>query len=512
MSWFAAYLVQASAGAMAGAWNIHISPQLAKTLTGWGPQLKQKARNALQCWRDRNPGQVLDSESTSFQWDLGTDFSGIEAPVFALQELGYFFKHRFSCEFKKEPQQIASLCIGDAEKQFFNIFDRHMSELPGVSLYCSGFPCTPFSMLHHRTKLLRDSNARQFFASTRTLHHCRPAVAIFENVLGAKRVLPRLQRCLGQGGLYHVIVLEMNPRDLGQPQNRPRLYFLVLRRDVAIGNKEQLEELASLMWTAMHEADTMPCDALLLPDDHPHIQASKQQGQKRQQAHSDTTGAKWRKQHSQFCVADLAKRSSAAARHPAIFPTPQEMGLVAPREIDVWQRLRSLGVPLAVDLSQSLGRACRTDACVPTVTPAGKIAVVCNKVRRLVTPEEKLLLQGFPLHRMRFPEGLSSAAIGRCAGNAMHVRCIAAAIVIATALVSNGRPWHDHVLGNVARHRQSKKQPEPAPVKKTKKKSVSARRLLPANPARIGGVPPCATGGVTPCASAKRSLEGLFRN
>ena len=199
-------------------------------------------------------------------------------------------------------------------KKIVNIFNRPMSELPGMSLYCSGFPCTPFSMLHHRTKLLRDSNARQFFASTRTLHHCRLAVAIFEHVLGAKRVLPRLQRCLGQGGLYHVIVLEMNPRDLGQPQNRPRLYFLVLRRDVAIGNKEQLEELASLMWTAMHEADTMPCDALLLPDDHPHTQVSKQQGRKRQQAHSDTTGAKWREQHSRFRVADLAKRSSAAAR------------------------------------------------------------------------------------------------------------------------------------------------------------------------------------------------------
>ena len=201
------------------------------------------------------------------------------------------------------------------------------------------------------------------------------------------------------------------------------------------------------------------------------------------------------------------------------------MGLVTSREVDAWQRLSSLGAPLAVDLSQSLGRCCRFDACVPTVTPSARLAVVCNKVRRLVTQEEKLLLQGFPLHRMRFPEGMSSAAIGECAGNAMHVRCIAAAIVIATSLVNSNRPWQPcDSLAHHDRRAQPRKRPNVAPPKQPKAKrrvclggATPAKSTARRRPADKGNGGVTRRGGVTPSpmkalARQQPALENLFGN
>lgn len=39
-----------------------------------------------------------------------------------------------------------------------------------VSVYCAGFPCTPFSMLHYASELLQDPNARQLL---KVVSNCR---------------------------------------------------------------------------------------------------------------------------------------------------------------------------------------------------------------------------------------------------------------------------------------------------------------------------------------------------
>jgi hypothetical protein len=115
------------------------------------------------------------------------------------------------------------------------------------------------------------------------------------------------------------------------------------------------------------------------------------------------------------------------------------MGIHAPRKRSAWDLLRQRGATtLVADLSQSLGRSYRTDALVPCVTPRGQIFVACGPVQRQLVPMEKLMLQGFPVHKMKFPKHVSDAALGQAAGNAMHVKCIAAALAIALAFV--GRP------------------------------------------------------------------------
>ena len=46
-----------------------------------------------------------------------------------------------------------------------------------VALYVAGFPCTPYSLLHAGSELLRDQNARQFFKVIRNIKSTEPAAS-----------------------------------------------------------------------------------------------------------------------------------------------------------------------------------------------------------------------------------------------------------------------------------------------------------------------------------------------
>ena len=44
-----------------------------------------------------------------------------------------------------------------------------------VCLYTAGFPCTPFSMLHHMSKMLKDKNAKQLWKTLQNIKEINPA-------------------------------------------------------------------------------------------------------------------------------------------------------------------------------------------------------------------------------------------------------------------------------------------------------------------------------------------------
>ena len=70
---------------------------------------------------------------------------------------------------------------------------------------------------------------------------------------------------------------------------------------------------------------------------------------------------------------------------------------------------------------------------LPTITPNSNIVV--TSLGRQLVPVEKLLLHGLPVHSMRFPGSLSDKDIGVLGGNTMHVACVGAALLLASALV-----------------------------------------------------------------------------
>ena len=74
------------------------------------------------------------------------------------------------------------------------------------------------------------------------------------------------------------------------------------------------------------------------------------------------------------------------------------------------------------------------DGTFPTQAPNSRAVVM--ELNRHVLPIEKLLIHGFPARRMDFPAGLSESHFNRLGGNTMHVKCVAATLLLALGSVN----------------------------------------------------------------------------
>lgn len=80
---------------------------------------------------------------------IGTDCSGIEAPIQALQQLRIPFEHSFCCE--KDPFALKSIQANYTPKKIYNdITKRKHALLPDIDIYVCGFPCQPFSLMGNK--------------------------------------------------------------------------------------------------------------------------------------------------------------------------------------------------------------------------------------------------------------------------------------------------------------------------------------------------------------------------
>ncbi len=75
---------------------------------------------------------------------VGTDCSGIEAPIQALKNLKVPFRHVFACEKDKFARKSIEANY-KPEKMYEDITSRNHKELPDIDLYVCGFPCQSFS-------------------------------------------------------------------------------------------------------------------------------------------------------------------------------------------------------------------------------------------------------------------------------------------------------------------------------------------------------------------------------
>jgi site-specific DNA-cytosine methylase len=311
-----------------------------------------------------------------------------------------------------------------------------------------------------------------------TMLASRPAFGVFENVTGILRHMDDLKSSMAVLKDYHILWRRICPTDLGHAVRRPRIYFLALRKDVAIvDDPESLCELGASVWEKMKRSLQAPLQDRLLAESHPWVQrhlgtkrshrtsnestestlqklklkGTKSTATKSMKAKatkslkatksnapkSKPTPAKWQSRHQ-------AMRSQLASRKE---PCPvMTAGLtLSPRESDVlalaWQKH---GIKdMVVDVSQNADRVpLAFDGMCPTVTPAGKC--VSLAVGRDFCPEEKLLLHGFPVHSLQWSDKLSPAHLSSLAGNCMHVEAVAAATLVALSLLSirrlNDRP------------------------------------------------------------------------
>ena len=133
-----------------------------RPLLGWGPAILALV-SAVRAERLKR-----NSESASEQhpcWQVGAEFAGAEAPIFALKELGMPFKHAFSSEYDEPKRQfiVANRCA--PQGPFYrDMLTRDHARIPWTTLYVAGFPCTPFSSLRNHSKLMKEAAAKQFLS------------------------------------------------------------------------------------------------------------------------------------------------------------------------------------------------------------------------------------------------------------------------------------------------------------------------------------------------------------
>jgi len=185
---------------------------------------------------------------------VGTDCSGIEAPIVALHKLKIPFVHEFSCD--NDPYVKKTIFANFEPNQFYeNIFNRDHSTLPDIDLYVCGFPCQPFSTNSRYQLGFEDKNNRGiiFFECYNTIKAKTPKVFILENVRGLLnhkkgKTFETIKQYLSTLP-YNIYYNILNSYDFELPQDRVRVYIVGIHKSI---EKKVLKKI-SFDYTPKHK-------------------------------------------------------------------------------------------------------------------------------------------------------------------------------------------------------------------------------------------------------------------
>jgi DNA (cytosine-5)-methyltransferase 1 len=114
---------------------------------------------------------------------IGTDCSGIEAPLNALKQLKIPFIQKWSCEIDKYAILTSAANYNKAEIVYEDMLKRDNTKLPNIDLYVCGFPCQSFSNMGNRLGT-NDPRSKIIPKMIDTIKHSKPKVCVLENVKG----------------------------------------------------------------------------------------------------------------------------------------------------------------------------------------------------------------------------------------------------------------------------------------------------------------------------------------
>lgn len=176
---------------------------------------------------------------------IGTDCSGIEAPIQALIRLGVDFEHVFSSDIDKHVKKVSE-SIYKPSIFYDDLMLRDNTKAPRADIYIAGFPCQTFSIAGKR-KGFDDVRGTVFFGCADYIRQQQPCIFILENVKGILShdngtTLKTINELLsGNGGThngqlsfgyyddglgYHIYTQILNTKNYGIPQNRERWFCI----------------------------------------------------------------------------------------------------------------------------------------------------------------------------------------------------------------------------------------------------------------------------------------------
>lgn len=144
-------------------------------------------------------------------------------------------------DFDSDAQAVYSANLGDIDGR--NILTVGEDEIPDGDILTAGFPCQPFSNAGNR-KGVHDSRGMLYKECLRIIKKKMPKVIVFENVKGllstkyidgrnlAEVIIEDLSNMNDIG--YNVVYQLVNASDYGVPQNRQRVLFVGVRKDLSV--------------------------------------------------------------------------------------------------------------------------------------------------------------------------------------------------------------------------------------------------------------------------------------
>jgi site-specific DNA-cytosine methylase len=262
--------------------------------------------------------------------------------------------------------------------------------------------------------------------------------------------------------------LRLNPVSFGMPTDRERIYVVMIRRDVLHdgATEAQIRKHITRTVTSIEHEAAFDFQALMFPDSHPAVQAFMKDarpslkcdgkcscnGDLEKGAAADfkkvpnaSVLCKWRHTHYDHMVAkglDIVKVAQLAAKTMAPdITTPRIQHCIAIKVLESKGKGETPGI---LNASQSPSYATVHATTVPCITPNSVLFV--PKRNRSLIPEEKLIYQCFPMHKLDVGCN-STRELAEIAGNSMNVRCVFVAILAGLSVVDKAKT--DKVLHNL---------------------------------------------------------------
>ncbi len=166
-------------------------------------------------------------------------FSGCGGMDLGFKKAG--FDIVYANDFDADAQAVYSRNLGPIDPR--DILSVDESEIPDGDILTAGFPCQPFSNAGSR-KGVHDSRGMLYKECLRIIEKKMPKVIVFENVKGllstkyidgrnlSDVIIEDLSEMNGIG--YDVVYQLVNASDYGVPQNRQRVLFIGIRKDLGI--------------------------------------------------------------------------------------------------------------------------------------------------------------------------------------------------------------------------------------------------------------------------------------
>ena len=171
---------------------------------------------------------------------IGTDCSGIEAPIEALKNVCKIYnkdyEHIFSSEIDK--YAIKYIQLNHKPQILYNdITERDINTIPDFDIYVSGAPCQGFSKAN-KFKIDNDPRCDLFKTCIRVIEHKKPKIFILENVktmvtLNDGSYFKDILKRLNNLDIYHIHYKVLNTKDFGIPQCRDRLFIIGIKKDLS---------------------------------------------------------------------------------------------------------------------------------------------------------------------------------------------------------------------------------------------------------------------------------------